>query len=410
MLTLAIAALTCSFRVPDARDAYAAAYEVLRQDGMPIAVRIRQGRTQDLPKNLPQGLSATMTPLAAIRWQSKSLVKVLALVEKGNNLPYEPPPPPTLESSATNFPNIASARSIAKAMNDYGLLKLSEGKSSEAVRALEATSRMCFRSADESVVSYLSAVGVDDTLLGQVNNFLADFSLADWVRLEQLAARRIFDTALYGRILDNEFRMFSVYDAEMRKELPTAALLQTSSDEESTEFKDAVTDAYFRALTMPRWQKILDQVVDLRRSRFGLMKQSLLGPETDWTFRSPDDLSELPKVIRSDSDVVRALADVSYLNPLDIIILRSRAKFRLLSLHGKINRYYLNRHRYPNELKDVANEAEKYDPLSRKPFVYQKLKNGYKLVSAGRKGLTGEVGLEYRWPPSTAKEGKGGTP
>lgn len=410
MLTLAIAALTCSFRVPDARDAYAAAYEVLRQDGVSIANRIRQGRTQDLPKKLPPGLNATMTPLAAIRWQSKSLVKVLILVEKGNNLPYEPPPPPTLESSATNFPILASARSIAKAMNDYGWLKLSEGKSSEAVRALEATSRMCYRSADESIASYLSAVGVENTLLGQVNSFLAEYSLADWVRLEQLAAQRILDTALYGRILDNENEMFAVFDVEMRKELPTAALLQSSSDEESTEFKDAVTEAYFRALTMPRWQKIVDQVAHLRRSRFESMKQSLLGPESDWTFRSPDDPSIKPKVIRSDADVVRALADVSFLTPLEVIILRSRAKFRLLSLHGKINRYNLNRRRYPNELKDVASEAERYDPLSSKPFVYQKLKNGYKLVSAGRKGITGEVGLEYGWPPSTAKEGKGGPP
>jgi len=269
---------------------------------------------------------------------------------------------------------------------------------------------MCYRSADESIASYLSAVGVENTLLGQVNSFLAEYSLADWVRLEQLAAQRILDTALYGRILDNENEMFAVFDVEMRKELPTAALLQSSSDEESTEFKDAVTEAYFRALTMPRWQKIVDQVAHLRRSRFESMKQSLLGPESDWTFRSPDDPSIKPKVIRSDADVVRALADVSFLTPLEVIILRSRAKFRLLSLHGKINRYNLNRRRYPNELKDVASEAERYDPLSSKPFVYQKLKNGYKLVSAGRKGITGEVGLEYGWPPSTAKEGKGGPP
>jgi len=295
-------------------------------------------------------------------------------------------------------------------MNDYGWLKLSEGKSSEAVRALEATSRMCYRSADESIASYLSAVGVDNTLLGQVNSFLPEYSLADWVRLEQLAARRILDTALYGRILDNENKMFAVFDAEMRKELPTSALLQSSSDEESKEFKDAVTEAHFRALTMPRWQKIVDQVAHLRRSRFESMRQSFLGPETDWNFRSPDDLSKLPKVIRSDADVVRALADVSFLTPLEVIILRSRAKFRLLALHGKINRYNLNRRRYPNELKDVASEAERYDPLSRKPFVYQKLKNGYKLVSAGRKGITGEVGLEYGWPPSTANEGKDGPP
>jgi len=410
VVALASAALIIGFQVPDAREAYSAAAALLRQDAFAIASKIRQGQTTDLPAKLPPGLSATMTPLAAIRWQSKVLGNALALVEKGNNLPYSPPPPPTIDSIGGDFATYAGHRSLAKSMVDYAWLQLSEGQPSEATRALIATASMSSRSKDESLIAYLVSSAVDSILLALVNNFLPVFTPKDWDRLERMAADQIADSGLFVRIYENEFKLMSVFDAEMRKELPDAGLLQDTDDEESNAFKDPVTLAYFKTLTMPRWQAILDRVVNLRLQRLNVIKQRLRGPESEWTFNHSQDGSDFPSVIRNDSDVVQNLSDHSAFSSLDVPAFRSRAQFRLLLLHGRINRYRWNHLNYPNGLTDVATEVEIFDPLSRKQFVYQKLETGYKLVSSGREGLIGEVALKYRRPPGTANDREDGPP
>jgi hypothetical protein len=301
-------------------------------------------------------------------------------------------------------------RSIAKSMVDYAWLKLSEGKSSEAVRALLATDTMSCRFNDESVLAYLVATAIDSILLSLVNDFLPVFTISDWDRLEGLATRRIADTGLIARVYESEFKFSSVFDAEMRKELPDAGLLQNVEEEEDKEYKDLVTVAYFKALTMPRWQAIVDRLVHLRQLKLAAIKQGLNRPEAEWTTRHNEDESEVPKVIRSDSDVVRGLANLFSLSQLDVPVFRSRAQFRLLLLHGRINRFRWNHLRYPDALTDVATDAEAFDPLSRKAFVYKKMENSYKLVSTGREGLIGEVALRYRRPPATGNIREDGPP
>jgi len=410
VVALASTALIFGFQVPDAREAYSAAAALLRQDGFAMASRIRNGQTADLPPKLPAGLSASMTPLEAIRWQSKTLGEVLVFVEKGNNLPYAPPPPPTIDSVGGDFAISTGMRSIAKSMVDYAWLKLSEGKSSEAVRALLATDTMSCRFNDESVLAYLVATAIDSILLSLVNDFPPVFTISDWDRLEGLATRRIADTGLIARVYESEFKFSSVFDAEMRKELPDAGLLQNVEEEEDKEYKDLVTVAYFKALTMPRWQAIVDRLVHLRQLKLAAIKQGLNRPEAEWTTRHNEDESEVPKVIRSDSDVVRGLANLFSLSQLDVPVFRSRAQFRLLLLHGRINRFRWNHLRYPDALTDVATDAEAFDPLSRKAFVYKKMENSYKLVSTGREGLIGEVALRYRRPPATGNIREDGPP
>jgi len=410
VVVLASAALIIGFQVPDAREAYSAAAALLRQDGFSMASRIRYGQVTDLPQKLPPGLYASMTPLEAIRWQSKTVGEVLVFVEKGNNLPYAPPPPPTIDSVGGDFAVNVGTRSIAKSVVDYAWLKLSEGKSSEAVRALMAIDTMSCRFNDESVIAYLVATAIDSILLSLVNDFLSVFTISDWDRLERLATRRIADTGLIARVYESEFRFSSVFDAEMRKELPDAGLLQNVEEEDDKQYKDPVTVSYFKALTMPRWQAIVDRLVHLRQLKLAAIKQGLNRPEAEWTTRYNEDESEIPKVIRSDSDVVRGLSDLFSLSPLDVPIFRSRAQFRLLLLHGKINRFRWNHLRYPDALTDVATDTEAFDPLSRKAFVYKRLDSGYKLVSSGREGLIGEVALKYRRPPGAATDREDGPP
>jgi len=404
----AVAFILLNAQIPDARDAYAAAGKLLREPGFGVANQIRYRQLEDLPATLPKGLSLTMTPLEVVRWQSKTLEEILRLVEKGNDLPYSPPQ--IVDTTAADFPELATQKGIAKAMADYAWLKISEGRSSEATKILVATEAMGSRGEGETLIHYLVAVAIDAIMLAVVNEFLPVFTPADWDRIESLAARKIADVDLLGRVIEGEFNNSLRYYDLMRTDIPAPDLLTTDEENNVKEFTDPVTKAYFKSLTKDRWNSIIDNFIAQKRSTVAGLKQALGRPESEWKTQLGDSNAKAPKIIRNDSDMVLALAAAFTLPSFDAAVFKSRAQLRLLLLHGRVRKYFWNHRKYPDSLKDVATVAEVFDPLSRKPFVYEKLENGYKLVSSGRPGLVGEVALKYRRPPGSPNDRADGPP
>ena len=406
----ALALFLLSPQIPDARDVYAAAGKLLRDPSIEIATRIRYHQLDNVPSTLPKGLSLTTTPLEAVRWQSKTLAQVLAMVEKGNDLPLSPPPPPTIDSVVGDFPDIAAQKQIAKAISDYAWLKVSEGRSAEATQALVATEEMAFRTADESLMHYLVSVAIESIVLAFVNEFLSVFTPSDWEKLETISNRRLADKGLIGRVYEGELKQSMVFDEYLRKDLPSKDILTSATDGDSDEFNDAVTRSFFKSLTKERWLAILDRVAQKKRMAVDGMKLVLTGPESEWKFAEPESEEKLPKVIRMDSDLVRHLSATFAARVMAVPLFKSRVQYRLLLLHGRVRTYFWNYRKYPDSLKDVATAAEIFDPLSGKPFVYEKLETGYKLVSSGRPGLIGEVALKYRRPPNSQNDRADGPP
>ena len=406
----ALAFVLLNAQIPDARDAYEAAGKLLRDPGVTAATRIRYHQLDNLPVTLPKGLSLTTTPLEAVRWQSKALAQVLEIVQKGNDLPYAPEGTRPNDVSAFSFPELAVQKEIAKAMTDFAWLKISEGKSDEAVQALLATEAMSFRTADFSLIHYLVNVAVEAIIQAFVNDFLSVFTAKDWDQLIAMSARRLSDVDLLGRVFEGDLKGSEENFLLMRKDLPNAALFRDDSGDSKKKLDDPITAAYFKALTPARWGVILDRFMQERRNQVQELKGRLREPEANWNFALVDPNAKEPKVIRSDSDVVQALTLTLASAAPDAVIFKSRVQFRLLLLHGRVRKYFWNHRKYPDSLKDVATAAENFDPLSRKPFVYEKLETGYKLASSGRPGLIGEVALKYRSPPNVQNDGADGPP
>ncbi len=406
----AIAFVLVSGQVPDARDAYAAAGKLLSDPGFSVATQIRYHQLEELPATLPKGLSLTMTPLDAVRWQSKTLEEIFRLVQKGNDLPYSAPPQSTDVTTAADFPELALQKGIAKAMADYAWLKLSDGKSSDAVKIIQTTEGMSDRGAGESLIHYLVAVAIDAILLAVVNEYLPVFTPADWERLESIASRKIADVDLLGRVFEGDFNSSLKYYDLMRTDIPTPDFLSSDEENNVKEYGDAVTKAYFKGLTKERWNAIIDNFIGQKRNAVAALKQGLRRPESEWKTQLSDENAKSPKVIRNDSDMGVALNITLFVPNFDQAVFKNRAQSRLLLLHGRVRKYYWNYRKFPDSLKDVATAAEIFDPLSRKPFVYEKLETGYKLVSSGRPGLIGEVALKYRRAPNSQTDRADGPP
>ncbi len=405
-----IAFVLVSGQVPDARDAYAAAGKLLSEPGFAIATQIRYHQVEDPPATLPKGLSLTMTPLEAVRWQSKTLEEILRLIQKGNDLPYSPAVQAREDTSAADFPELALQKGIAKAMADYAWLKLSEGKSSDAAKIVQATEGMSDRGAGESLIHYLVAVAIDAILLAVVNEFLPVFTPTDWDRLEAIASRKIADVDLLGRVFEGDFNSSLKYYDLMRTDIPTPDFLSSDEESKPKEFTDATTKAYFKGLTKERWNAIIDNYIEQKRNTVAALKQGLRRPESEWKTHLYDENLKSPKVIRNDSDMGIALKILLSDTNFDQAVFKNRAQSRLLLLHARVRKYFWNYRKFPASLKDVATAAEMYDPLSRKPFVYEKLDGGYKLVSSGRPGMIGEVALKYRRPPNSQSDRADGPP
>ena len=383
-------------QAPNARESYSAAAKLLRTDDFAIAERIKNQDLEDLPSPLPAGLAPSMTPLDVVRWEQKTLAEVLSRVEKGNQIPFAAATAPVAGTLGSAFPDLADHKQVARALVDYGWLALSEGQSQLAVRAILAEQGMSARFADGAVINYLVSVTIQGLTTGFVSEFLPSFTPTDLDRLEALATQRLADRLLLRRVYLGELNYVRGFQRDLREKSPSVSLVVGDLPPESSAFNDPTTTKYFATLTPSRWQQVVDRVSATILRRVNQITSTLDGPESDWAFHGSDPDVKSPVVIRTDDDLEAALLSNYAVFSLDPVVFRSRAQWRLLLLHARIRKYFWNHRRYPDALTDVATKAEIYDPLSRKPFIYEKRDYDYRLVSAGRPGVIGEVALRMR--------------
>jgi hypothetical protein len=233
-------------------------------------------------------------------------------------------------------------------------------------------------------------------VLGVIQDNMSLFSRTDWDAFEKFAAIRLVDRSLIGRVYLNNLKFMRSLIEQMPREYRRQAA-EKSSGAAPKEIGDAmISPAYNKMLTEARWKSLLFKL-DVYYSRALAEIQNIdKMPEAQWKFVIPALNVVEPKVVHNDQEMVRVLVAMLRDVNIDQLVFRSRVQYRLLLLNARVRKHRLKYFRYPSELINVASKAECYDPLSRMPFIYQKLPDGYRLVSAGRPGYPREVSLANR--------------
>ena len=388
----------------DARECYSAAAKLLREKDFVVSNRILNGQRNGLPSPLPRGLSADMPEMHVIRWQEKTLTKIFNLVEKGNQLAYPTRLPDDPYDKLWDIQSSEDHRQLVNAIINKARLSLVDHRTDDATRALLAADRYSYRNIDEGTLSYTIGISTQQKVLDVIQDNMSQFRRPDWDSFDKLAGIRLADRTLIGRVYLNNLKFMRSLIRQMPREYRRQAA-EKSSGAAPKEIGDAmISPTYNKMLTEARWKSILKKV-DVYYSQAAAEIQRINRlPEADWNFEIPALNVVEPKVVHNDQEMVRALVAMLRDVKIDQLVFRSRVQYRLLLLHARLRKYRFKYFRYPSKLFDVASKAECFDPLSRMPFVYQELPDGYRLVSAGRPGFLGEVSLANR-PSSNRRKG-----
>jgi len=141
------------------------------------------------------------------------------------------------------------------------------------------------------------------------------------------------------------------------------------------------------------------------KETFAKRLEDLLQPESDWfdlsSHWATDSMGQNLGASASLTNLADAIAGSIMVNYRFVVIdeLQLRAKLRLARLGARIVNYRWRHHALPENLSTFGPDA--LDPLSRAPFIYEKVgKFGFRLSSTGREGI-GMIDLDTDTRPAS---------
>jgi hypothetical protein len=348
-------------------------------------------RGKPLPwPNPPPGLSRDSTYLEVRREWVKRFRRLADLIKAGNVKPALDPR--TVADGPNAVPKMIALMDAAKFLATVAYVDYADGGSQAGTEDLLQ---------DLAFASALGGGTMLHTLCEYaIQGIVVDEFARDLSQISEPGAKRII--AAVERLQKPGTSLSSALEASRRAipsrfeflRDPDTALSKVEKggpEEQQLKFVAAMTPSERTALAetiTSRMNRLFDKLLWVAKgSESGWLQESCLeapGPElrapSKWS--SPDDVA----------DYVVSLWNVSRASLFRHALL-ARTRIRLLRLHAQVILYRWHHRQLPMTLKDVASEADRFDPSNGKEFKYQLVPSGYRLTSEGFKD-TGEIELQ----------------
>ena len=299
-------------------------------------------------------------------------------------------------TQARFFLTLRKWRNLARLFGIVEYVALADGKTGEALDAMDACLRMARMIPSDSIIGALVFVAVDAISISNIARHTAQLSYRDSERLEALCEKWLRDTDSFSAAFAAERNML----LKQFKEQPIDSdnLLQMTTPDQSEENGGAEKSPEEKALE----KRLTEHPEDAKK----LLQKALENITRSYDRlieEAKKDVWERKPLLEPESDkAVKAITDA--MTPLFAQILtkqdQDKANLHLLGTFAALERYkWLHRH-YPDALKDLRSPLLTLDPFTGDVLLYKRGEKGYDLHSAGALGEDGKtraaVYLPYR--------------
>lgn len=320
-------------------------------------------------------------PLAAKRavFHDPPVVQALALLQRGLGKPVRSPRDPAKLSAATPFPELGGMRSVARLLALRQYVQLADGQVTEALGTAEQTVILGRAVQVDVLISCLVGMAISAIGIRSLGGSLEQLSLPHCERLFRFCV----DELKHGDSLATALQWEQHFAYSALQKLQGADLkgffeLTTAGDgDEPDEDGRRLREEYRRLRATPGGLERL-----LERAR----------RQVDDTFaeaqrqaRRPPWERQLPAGPADDGSLLAMLTNVLLpgLDPLNTIYARERAYLQLLACHAAILATRWETEQLPESLGTLGLGDLAVDPFTGQPLLYERLREGYRLISVG---------------------------
>jgi len=356
------------------------------------------GRFVDTPAPLsPQAKRLEILSYLKVRQEEvRVFQRAWDLVGDGNEKPCYLPS--TMLPST--FPIVSIGRSISKLGRDFAYVAASDGRSDLMVDYLTRVLTFLDNSCRSSFMAALVSVSNQAAVCGDFADNLDRISMQDAVRIEKATSSLLSERPSFLEAFDAAFRNDA---ANVDRAIRSAANLAGGSSKDRTEQRmvrvmHGMSSADVEQMIGRVQKSILDTGLQFT-SRFS-------SPEETWLSIYANSQEPRDPEIENQADAEELWTShwtpPFVTNPMTVArVLICRAKLRLLRLHSEVILFRWNHNRLPRNVEELAlPEGYAFDPVSKKPFVYEVKGKNYRLYSLGAKE-TGPIDLGSPLPSAS---------
>ena len=337
-----------------------------------------------------------LSPLDVRREEMRRFGRALDLIRQGNAKgAYDP----RVEiGPETLYPEYASFKRVAKFATRAATVYAADGRTDRAVDLLLDVLVFADNTSRSVLIANLVGSASLSIAFAAFDDLLPRLSRTDAVKIERGVETLLARPTAARAVLPAETRM-TVAGLRLAFEQSGRTDELFSDDEGRLNPSRKRMADEFAAMSRSEREAMFRRIVEQIGGRDALIDRTLAGPERDWI----DGAKEI-EASRADEPATLDDAMMAWLVPdymgFVTVALRTRAQLRLLALHARLLQYRWDYGRFP-ERSNVS------DPLTGKPFVYERRPDG--TIRLASKGIpeTGEIELRYR---RVASEGNGSEP